>query len=328
MNETVEIVRLGHAGDGVTVEGAFVPYTVPGDVVRIERAGTRIRIEEIVHPGPWRTPPPCRHFGVCGGCALQMIAREPYLAWKRDLVVTALKQRGFQDPPVEDIRSVPPGTRRRAMFKARRMGSDVQLGFYEPESRNLVDLAECPILLPSLARLIAPLRARLGGFLESGETAELHTTATDTGIDLSLKLKGQRSPDLLMAFSELAFALKLARLSWNGETVAVAATPSLRIGKFVLALPIESFLQPTGEGECILQELVCEAAGSAKFIADLFSGCGTFALSLASAHRVHAVDNMAAQLDALSAASRADGAKMTVENRDPTKRHTHGIGGA
>src|ERR1700687_5828891 len=107
--ETVEILKVGHAGDGVTEDGLFVPYTVPGDVVRIAREGAR---------APGRVHPPCPHFGRCGGCALQHVAREPYLQWKRDLVVAALKQRGFSEVPVDDIHAVSPGTRRRANFKA------------------------------------------------------------------------------------------------------------------------------------------------------------------------------------------------------------------
>ena len=41
MSESLEIVKLGHAGDGVASDGSFVPYTVPGDVVRVEREGER-----------------------------------------------------------------------------------------------------------------------------------------------------------------------------------------------------------------------------------------------------------------------------------------------
>ena len=171
MTETVEILSLGHAGDGVTEDGLFVPYTVPGDVVRVIREGARGHVQEIVTPGPSRAEPVCSHFGRCGGCALQMMAQGPYLAWKRDLVVTALKQRGFADVLVEEIRAVPPGTRRRAMFKARADSGHAALGFYEPESRRLVDISECPVLVPALARLVGPLKAQLGRILKSGETA-------------------------------------------------------------------------------------------------------------------------------------------------------------
>jgi 23S rRNA (uracil1939-C5)-methyltransferase len=319
MSDTVEIVKLGHAGDGVAADGTFVPFTVPGDVVRVTPDGARVEVAEIVKSGPWRAPPACQHFGRCGGCALQHVASEPYLAWKRDLVVSALAQRGFKDVPLEPIRAVPPGTRRRAMFKARRL-RDVQLGFYERESRTLVDLAECPVLVPALEALIAPLKENLAGVLRGNETAELHATATDSGVDLSLKWKGTRSPDLLMSLSQMASALKLARLSWNGETLVIREAPVSRVGRFVVELPPEAFLQPTKEGERILQNLVREEIGSAARIVDLFSGWGAFALDLAEGRAVHAVDSAVDQIEALKKAARAGRANVTAESRDLYRR--------
>jgi 23S rRNA (uracil1939-C5)-methyltransferase len=315
-------VRLAHGGDGVTADGLFVPYTVPGDIVRIAREGARGRVVEILKPGETRATPPCKHFGVCGGCALQHVAREAYLAWKREQVVATLAQRGFDNAPVSETISVPAPTRRRANFKARAGAGGVQLGFYAPNSRQLVDIHECHILVPALQKLIAPLRAALRPVLNPNETTELLATVTDTGIDLSLKLKRARSPDFLMALSDLANALKLARLAWNGEIVALRAQPLLRVGKFEVALPVEPFLQPTAEGERILQCFVIEAVAGAKRVADLFAGCGTFALMMASAHRVHAVDSGAAMIDALGAAARAGGAgaAVTTETRDLFRR--------
>jgi 23S rRNA (uracil1939-C5)-methyltransferase len=320
MSEILEIVKLGHAGDGIAGDGTFVPYTVPGDVVRVAREGARARVEAIIRPGPWRVAPPCRHFGRCGGCALQMVAREPYLAWKRDLVLAALKSRGLEDAPVEAIRSVGAGTRRRASFKARRGEGGIELGFYEPDSRNLVDLTQCPILVPELAKLMAPLRKRLANMLGQGETAELFVTANENGVDLSLKLKRAREPGVLMDLAEMALALKLARLSWNGEVLAAADTPTLRIGKVAVALPPDSFLQPTREGERILQDLVREEIGGAAKTADLFSGCGTFSFVLAESASVHAVDSSLPQIEALAAAARTNRARVTSETRDLFRR--------
>jgi 23S rRNA (uracil1939-C5)-methyltransferase len=156
--------------------------------------------------------------------------------------------------------------------------------------------------------------------LRPGETAELHATATHTGIDLSLKLKRARGPDLLMMLSELASSLKLARLSWNGETVAMAVAPALRIGRFSVALPPESFLQPTSEGERILQDLVREEIAGARRFADLFSGCGTFALALAEGRAGHAIDNAPAQIAALATAAKAGRAEITSDTRDLFRR--------
>ena len=315
-------MRLAHGGDGVTADGLFVPYTVPGDVVQIAREGTRGRIVEILTPGPARIRPPCKHFGTCGGCALQHVAHDAYLAWKREQVVTTLAQRGFDNAPVGEIVSVPPATRRRANFKARAGNDGVQLGFYAPNSRRLVDIHECHILVSALQKLIAPLRAALGNVLALNESTELLATAVDAGIDLSLKLKRSRSPDFLMALSDLANALRLARLASNGEVVAQRAQPMLRVGKFEVALPVEPFLQPSAEGELILQHFVVDAVAGAKRVADLFAGCGTFALILAQDRRVHAVDSGGAMIEALGAAARVSGAgaAVTTEARDLFRR--------
>jgi 23S rRNA (uracil1939-C5)-methyltransferase len=248
------------------------------------------------------------------------VAREAYLAWKRDLIVTALKQRGFADVPVDEILAVAPATRRRASFKAQKRGAQVAVGFYEAGSRNLVDLRECPILVPELARLMPLLRRHLGNVLRAGETAELLATLTDTGIDLALTLKRKREADLLMGLSALASALKLARLSLNGEDVAIAQTPSLCVGRFTVALPPGAFLQPTKEGERLLQQLVLDGAKGLRSVADLFAGCGTLALVLAERHAVHAVDSFAPQVESLLAAARLGQARVTVETRDLFRR--------
>ena len=320
MTEVVEIVRVGHAGDGVTADGRFVPLTVPGDVVRIAPDGKRARVEQIISPGPARIAPACRHFGRCGGCTLQMMEHKAYLAWKRELIAAALHQRGFSDPPVEAIRAVAAHTRRRAMLKCRKAGDQLLLGFYEADSHRLVDIAECPVLVPELTALLTPLKQALSRILKSGEQAELHMTASDTGLDLSLKLARGRDPDLLMELSHLAATLKLARLCWNGEAVAVNTIPALRVGRFSIALPPEAFLQPAKEGEELLQRLVSEAAGGAKRVADLFCGCGTFAFGLAGQAQVTAIDSGAAQIAAVNAAARESGAHVHGQTRDLFRR--------
>jgi 23S rRNA (uracil1939-C5)-methyltransferase len=317
MNEPVEIIGLGHSGHGVTAEGVFIPYTAPGDVVRLtRREGKRGAIGEIMRPSALRRNPPCGYFTRCGGCALQHIAPEAYLDWKREQVAVALAQRGFKDVAIDAILSVPRGTRRRAAFKARKERGILLLGFYEAESHRIVDIESCPLLVLALARLLPVLRERLAPILANGDAAELHATASDTGVDLSLRWKGARGPDVLMQLADLAQAAALARLSWNGELVAQTREPVLRIGNFTAALPPEPFLQPTREGEQVLQKLVQEGVGGAKHVADLFAGCGTFALSLVAPGRtVHAADASGPMIAALTTAVRGR-TDVTTEERD------------
>jgi 23S rRNA (uracil1939-C5)-methyltransferase len=249
-----------------------------------------------------------------------MMEHNAYLAWKRKLVIAALHQRGFDEPPVEAIRSVPAQTRRRAMLKCRKAGHQLLLGFYEADSHRLVDIAECPVLAQEITALLAPLKQTLGRILNSGEQAELHATASDTGLDLSLKLARRRDPDLLMELSRLAAELDLARLSFNGEPIAVNTPPALRVGGIDIALPPEAFLQPSKQGEELLQHLVSEAAGGATRVADLFCGCGTFAFLLAGRAQVAAIDSATAQVTAVNAAARKFGVHVEGQTRDLFRR--------
>ena len=77
--------------------------------------------------------------------------------------------------------------------------------------------------------------------------------------------------------------------------------------------PPGGFLQASREGEAALIGLVKQAAAGAKKIADLFSGCGTFALPLARDATLFAVDSDRASIEALArAAGDAQGAGLKI----------------
>ena len=77
MTEQLTIARLGHRGDGVAETPAgpvYVPYTLPGEVVTVEAVPghpDRRQLDHIDKASHERVAPVCKHFGVCGGCALQ-----------------------------------------------------------------------------------------------------------------------------------------------------------------------------------------------------------------------------------------------------------------
>jgi len=245
----------------------------------------------------------CRHFGICGGCTYQELADADYRALKRRLVADALSRHGV-DAPVEDVVEVPPATRRRATMKAVKTGQGVSLGFSAAHSHDIVDMQECLVLTPKLVALVPRLREMLASVLHAGEAVELHITDTDGGIDLSLRWQRPNDPATLADLARWASKLGLARVSRHNETLIELAKPVVRFGKATVALPPEAFLQPTRQGEAVLQEFVLGALDGAKHVADLFAGCGTFALRLAERARVHAVEIDAPMLDALATAAR------------------------
>ena len=119
----LRITEMGAQGDGVAAlpQGghAFLPYTLPGEVVEAHLGATRqggvaAAALSILAASPDRVAAPCLHFGRCGSCALQHWADAPYAAWKRGRLVAALETAGFDAPLVHELARTPPGTSCRA----------------------------------------------------------------------------------------------------------------------------------------------------------------------------------------------------------------------
>ena len=261
---------------------------------------------------------PCRHFGTCGGCLYQDMPDDAYRALKRDAVLRALKQQGFEDAIVEAPIEVPPGTRRRATLKIAKRNGDVAIGFHARESHTIVDMRECFVLTPALFTLVQEMRPMMAALLNEGDNAEAAIAQTDTGFDLSFQWNKPVTPSRTAEIARWAQQLKFARISSGKDVLIELATPSVRFGNATVKLPRDAFLQPTREGEAALQAKVLAATEGAKNIADLFAGCGTFSLVLAERARVHAVEMEMPMLEALSAAGRnTQGLKpLTTEKRD------------
>jgi len=322
---TVTIDHLGALGDGVaeTANGRLhIPFTAPGDTARVATKGKdAAALVELVEPGPDRAAPSCRHFGACGGCALQHLRPDFTAEWKRRRVASALARAGLNDVRVDQTIAIPPGTRRRATLAAMRVGKRVLFGFAERASHRLVDLEECPVLRPELTRLIAPIRARLPELLTAGESADIALTWTETGADLVLIRKRPLTltdRETLAAFGE---AMDLASISWRAsvtapaEPVAARRTPAIRIGKALVAFAAGSFLQPSAEGEAVLTAFVADTLkGIAGPVADLFSGLGTFAIPASNAGPVSAYDADGPAIATLQKA--AKGLPIAAHRRD------------
>ena len=321
----LHIDKLGSEGVGVArVEGqvVLVPGALPGERVRARVEGGHGAVTRLIETSPFRVEPACRHFGSCGGCALQHLAWQPYLDFKRDLVIEALRRQGFGDAPVGAIVSSPPGSRRRATLEAKRAGGTLLLGFHGRASHHIVDLGECPVLLPELAALLAPLRALLNRLLPAGAGATVQLGAGPDGVDLGLVLPAAPDMALLELLSGFAEAQDLARLWWRTDGMAPVPAAQrrsigLRFGTVPVDPPSGGFLQATAVGEAALTAAVVTALAGAERVADLFAGCGTFGLALGQRAELHAVEGDAAALGALTSAARRAGlGYVTTERRD------------
>lgn len=262
----------------------------------------------------------CRHFGICGGCALQDMPDAAYRAHKLGVITNAFARYGLDAKP-EELIVVPSQSRRRATFKAVQTVNGLRFGFHAAASHEVIDLQECRLLTPALFLSVAGLRAMLDDILNPGESAELKVTHLDGGMDVSLRWARKEDTVTLARLAQWAQKLRLVRLSRHGVPQLNLSPATLRLGPATLDFPPEAFLQPTVPGEQALQNFVISALAKAKKVADLFSGCGTFALPLAQKASVHAVELEDDHLKALEVAARQPGMKpVTVEKRNLFKR--------
>lgn len=314
----VMIETLGAQGDGVTGDGLFVPGTLPGEHVRVEPTGHRAVLMTVLAPSSDRIDPVCKHFGACGGCVLQHASDTLLAGWKHGLVVRSLAARGLNDVPVREIRTSPPGARRRVTFTGRRTKKAAIVGFHPPASDAILPIEECPVADPSLTTVMTGLRQLvLAGASRKGEM-RFSVTATDAGLDVAVTGGKPVEGPMYGQLVAVAATSDLARLSWDGDEIVTRRPPGHAMGQARLVPAPGGFLQATREGEVALVDAVRAATASARTVADLFAGAGTFALPLSETADVHAVEADAAALVALDQAwRRAEGLhRVTTETRD------------
>ncbi len=315
------IERLGAQGDGIAMhdgQQVFVPFTLPGEIVRAEIDGDRARVVEIVTVAPDRAAPRCSQYGECGGCSLQHLSDAAYASFKRDHLAMHLSYAGIKAEIAPTIMA-PPHSRRRAIFAAHRTQGRIVIGFHGRRSHRIVPIADCAVIRPALQKLLPGLQAIAAIAAPPRDALTLAATETLTGIDLAITgASPSLSADRRAALAQAADELSLARLSINGEVAMERTPPILRMGGIDVVPPPGGFLQATQESETAMVNLVCEALDGASKVVDLFSGAGTFTLPLAAHASVHAVEGEVAGLQALGRAIRkVRGIKpITTEKRD------------
>ena len=330
--EVVDLVidSVGARGDGVAHRAGqpiYIPFTAPGDRVRARmgdhrREGRAAALVEVLSPGR-RAAPICPHFGECGGCSLQHLADDAYVAAKEGQLQAALRQHGLAPAEIAPLRRIAPGTRRRARFTLqRRRSGEPLVGFTARASHRVVDMRACAVLHPSLLALVEGLRRTTPLLWPRGGSGTATATLGDSGVDLLLDLAEPPALAVLEALAAFAETGDLARLAWRAPgqaeptPVAIRRPPRIVFSGVAVDLPADAFLQASAEAEAILVAELLAGVGDARRVADLYAGLGTFSFALAP-RLVHAVEGWPPAARALAAAAaRAGMPRLTSECRD------------
>ena len=91
---SLEVTKLVHDGRGVAHHDGkvvFVDGALAGEVVEAKVTLIRSKYDEantvnVIKASPLRVQPPCKHFGVCGGCSLQHIDAQAQIELKQEVL--------------------------------------------------------------------------------------------------------------------------------------------------------------------------------------------------------------------------------------------------
>ncbi|KQT88054.1 class I SAM-dependent RNA methyltransferase [Aurantimonas sp. Leaf443] len=322
MSEIVTIERLATKGDGVAAgSGLFVPFTLPGERVSVEREARRARLLSVIEASPERVEPPCPHFGACGGCDLQHASDDLYRAFKRGLVADALAREGVS-AEVAPLVPCAPASRRRVTLTAVRAGGRVLLGYNAALTNTVVAIETCPISLPAIVAALPALRRIAALLVDRKRPLRLTVTHTASGLDVSAEDARKLDDKVRQDAISQTLADGLARLSVAGEILVEQRPVLVSVGPHLVPLPPGAFVQAVAATEAAMADLVTAHLSGARRVADLFAGFGAFGLRLAHHAAVHAVEGEAKPLEALTATVRqTPGLKpVTTEKRDLFRR--------
>lgn len=323
MKLTIE--RLGHLGDGVARDEqgqqVFAIGFLPGEEIEGKVDGDRLTEGRILTPSTHRVKPPCAHARTCGGCLIQHGSDAFVAQWKTGIVAGALAGQGIT-APIRPIVTSPARSRRRATLTGQKTKSGAMVGFHARASDMLVEVPNCQLLHPDMIAAMPALQAltRIGATRTQDIT--LTITRSMDGADIAVVNAKPADMALKMELARVVEAHQIARLTWNGEVVAMRMPPRQQMGRARPVPPPGAFLQATAEGEAALLACVQEITQGARRIVDLFAGIGTFALPLAERADILAIEGEQPMTEALQkAANRTDNLHgVQTQGRDLFRR--------
>jgi 23S rRNA (uracil1939-C5)-methyltransferase len=281
----LELTDMAHGGTALgRHEGRviFVPYAIPGEVVRVRLSEAHTRwaradLVEVLQPSTHRVEPPCPYFGQgrCGGCQFQHIDYEGQVMFKREVVIDHLHRLGKLEVGVEEgIGAADPwGYRNKVQFHVTDEGL---LGFLTADTHNILPVEDCLIIDPLLDEMWTAFDMRWPEIYRLSLRC-----GSATGDRMAIfELEAYEDFDI-----EVDFAVSCVLLTPDGEALVLMGAPSLveYVANREYRISAGSFFQVNTAGAEALVALVrdlLQPAGSDTLL-DLYCGVGLFGLALA-----------------------------------------------
>lgn len=322
----LSIQRLADAGKSIASlpDGrvVFLRGGAPGDVVRarltrVKKRFAEATIIEHVSTGPDTVAPFCSLHDTCGGCPWQTSSRANQAeALQRH--VERMLTRAAGAPVALTWHATDDTIAWRST--ARLHWQDRKIGYHRPNSKEVVDVADCPVLAAPLPAMLAALRKH---FPLTG-TGSLRLTARAGAKSGTIWIQPRQTPT--KAHRKAAKGLMISDschgVVLDGQRMGHAVD---RLGPLEIPHPTGSFVQAHQTGNVMLVKAAVEACGPPGEVLELFAGAGNFTFALTKAgHTVRAIEIDAAAARSLRDEAERRDATVLVEAGDATKRSAAG----
>ena len=282
------------AGKTVFIDGAL-----PGERVTFRYLKRRGGHDEgvataLLVASPERVAPRCTHFGLCGGCSLQL-APEAQLRHKEGVLMAQLAHIGGLHPArrLEPVAAEPWAYRRRARLSVRfvEKKGGALVGFTERRGQRVAELRSCEVLHPSVGRDLLGLRALIGELGAARHIPQIEVATGDSGTAVVIRhlkplsetdrerIRGFAKRKGLAVFSQPGGAETVTRL-WPLEEEAL----SYRLpGEVEIQFQPNDFIQVNAAINRALVATVVDLLEPDRHdrVLDLYCGLGNFSLPLA-----------------------------------------------
>lgn len=314
----VTITDLSDRGDGVGRCGSrvvFVPDTVTGDralvrLMHVKPNFAHAKLHELLEASPHRIRPGCIVADKCGGCQWQHVDYEYQREAKRNQVAQALERiGGFREVSIDEVLvSEPLHYRNKSTYP---LGSSqtrqVQAGYYQKGTHQIVNLNQCPIQDERLNPLLAEVKQDIQQqgwriYDEKYHRGQLRHLALRIGrrtgeILLTLITADPELPNLEAQAQEwlqrypnlVGVSLNIQRDRTNAifgtQTYCIAGQPFLseRFADLAFHIRPDTFFQVhTEQAEALLKVILeqIDLQGDEVFV-DAYCGIGTMTLPIA-----------------------------------------------
>lgn len=258
---TVKIEKIVPRGLGISFTDGLTVFTylaAIGDMVKVRLSEVKGRtafaeVEEVLEASPDRIEPPCGYFGACGGCDFQHLNYDAQLRAKVAMITDCIERIGkIQLTEAIKVIASPQefDYRLRAQWHVNTRSK--KIGFYRRNTRDLISIESCPVMMPELNQELDRLRHELDWNTFFEEKTQIDAACGNDG-KLSVF-----SPELIEPTNDISF--KAA-----GESFTFNARSFFQGNRYLV--------------DALVDAAISETAGETAL--DLYCGVGLFSLPLA-----------------------------------------------